>query len=234
MHIFYTPDISGTVYTLNEQESKHCVQVLRMQIGHSVLLVDGIGGLYEATISAISKKQVVLQIQSHTKEYGKSAFNLHIAIAPTKNIERIEWFAEKATEIGIHQISFLLCKRSERKIVKAERIEKVVTSAVKQSVKAYHPVVTDIIPFAEFIQRFKDIDQKYIAHCAPSNKTTLKEALEPGKDCVILIGPEGDFSPEEIKLALDQGFRAISLGKSRLRTETAALAACFEANYLNQ
>lgn len=234
MHIFYTPDISTPVYTLNEQESKHCTQVLRMVVGDSVLLVDGVGGKYLATITTISKKQVQLTIDSHEKDFDKRSFHLHIAMAPTKNIDRVEWFMEKATEVGIDEFSFVLCDRSERKVVKVDRLEKVVTSAVKQSIKAYHPKVNDILPFKKFIQQFATVTNKYIAHCEEGEKTTLKLDLLTGKACLVLIGPEGDFSPQEIEIALKAGFKGLSLGKSRLRTETAALATCFEANYLNQ
>lgn len=234
MHIFYTPDIKGSAYNLNEQESKHCIQVLRMSQGDIVMLVDGKGGKYTAEISAVSKKQVSLSVLTYEENFGKRSFNLHIAIAPTKNIERLEWFLEKATEIGIDQISILICDRSERKVVKPERLEKVITSAVKQSIKAFHPTITDAQSFSHFIKNCNHITNKYIAHCADGEKTTLARDLKKNEDCLILIGPEGDFTPNEVNLALVNGFKAITLGESRLRTETAALAACFEANYLNK
>ncbi|MEE1884648.1 16S rRNA (uracil(1498)-N(3))-methyltransferase [Pedobacter flavus] len=233
MHVFYTPEIEGNTYVLNEQESKHCTQVLRMNLGDVLTLVDGKGGFYTAEISNITKKQVAVNVLSKIGEYGKRPFYLHIALAPTKNIERTEWFLEKATEIGIDQVSMIICDRSERKAVKIERLEKVITSAVKQSIKAYHPIIEDSISFLKFIKQYDHIKCKYIAHCLDQPKTTLKESLTPSETCLILIGPEGDFTPNEIQLALDNGFKAISLGESRLRTETAALAACFEANYLN-
>lgn len=233
MHVFYTPEIEGNTYVLNEQESKHCTQVLRMNLGDVLTLVDGKGGFYTAEISNITKKQVAVNVLSKIGEYGKRPFYLHIALAPTKNIERTEWFLEKATEIGIDQVSMIICDRSERKVVKIERLEKVITSAVKQSIKAYHPIIEDSISFLKFIKQYDHIKCKYIAHCLDLPKTTLKESLTPSETCLILIGPEGDFTPNEIQLALDNGFKAISLGESRLRTETAALAACFEANYLN-
>lgn len=233
MHVFYTPEIEGSTYVLNEQESKHCTQVLRMNLGDVLTLVDGKGGFYTAEISNITKKQVAVNVLSKMEEYGKRPFYLHIALAPTKNIERTEWFLEKATEIGIDQVSMIICDRSERKVVKVERLEKVITSAVKQSIKAYHPIIEDSISFLKFIKQYDHINYKYIAHCLDLPKTTLKESLTPSETCLILIGPEGDFTPTEIQLALEHGFKAISLGESRLRTETAALAACFEANYLN-
>jgi 16S rRNA (uracil1498-N3)-methyltransferase len=158
---------------------------------------------------------------------------LHIGLAPTKHIERIEWFIEKATEIGIDEISFILCDHSERKEVKIDRLIKVVTSAVKQSLKAYHPKVNEMVDFDQFIERVGRVSQKFIAHC-DGDKKELKDYVQLGADYVILIGPEGDFGAKEIMFAVDRGFIPITLGASRLRTETAALEACFEINFLNR
>ncbi len=236
MQIFYTPDITAgaTHYTLTEEESKHAIRVLRLQQGDSLTLVDGRGGLYTASILDPHPKKTLLAITLTQQEYGKRDHYLHIAVAPTKNIERIEWFLEKATEIGIDEISMLLCQRSERKEAKAERLDKIITSAVKQSLKAYHPRLNAVQPFSKLIgQPFEG--QKFIAHCIPGeDKVSLASRLTPKGSCLILIGPEGDFTEKEIADALKNGFEPITLGESRLRTETAALEACFEVNFLNR
>lgn len=233
MHVFYTPDISNEFYSLNEEESKHCSKVLRLTTGDVVHLIDGIGGLYEAKIIGLDKKHVNLQVISAKHEFGKRNHQLHVAIAPTKNIDRLEWFLEKATEIGIDEITPIICDRSERKIVKEERLEKVVTAAVKQSLTAYHPKVNAAVDFSDFIKSAV-ANQKYIAHCLPDGKPYLSQVLEKHQSYLILIGPEGDFSPSEIDMALQNGYKAVTLGSTRLRTETAALAACFEVNYINR
>jgi len=236
MHIFYTPDISAGAasYTLSEEESKHCIRVLRLQADDTVTLVDGRGGLYTARITDPHPKKTVLSIVDAQQEYGKRNHYLHIAVAPTKNIERIEWFLEKATEIGIDEVSLTLCQRSERKEAKVERLDKIITSAVKQSLKAYHPVLNALQPFGKLISRPFD-GQKFIAHCVPgADKVSLASQLQLGGQCLILIGPEGDFTEKEIADALQNGFKPITLGDSRLRTETAALEACFEVNFLNR
>jgi 16S rRNA (uracil1498-N3)-methyltransferase len=234
MHVFYTPDISSSEYILNEEESRHCMKVLRLEIGDLVHLIDGRGGLYEAEITAASKRNVSLHILKTTKEYQKRSHHLHIAIAPTKNIDRVEWFLEKATEIGIDQITPVICERSERKIIKADRLNKVITSAVKQSLQAYHPLLNEAVTLKELISRHT-ADYKMIAHCVEGEpRQFISEIASPGKSCLILIGPEGDFSTIEIQLALQNDFKPLTLGNTRLRTETAALAACFEVNYLNR
>ena len=235
MQLFYTPDIDpkNQEYFLNEEESKHCVRVLRLENGDGLQLIDGKGGIYTAKILDAHPKRTQLQILSVTTEFNKRDYYLHIAIAPTKNIERIEWFLEKATEIGIDEISFIICRRSERKDLKLDRLNKVVTSAVKQSIKAYHPVLNVPLNFSELILK-QSAAQKMIAHCENTYKTDITGELKPKGNYLILIGPEGDFTPEEIEAALHNGFKAITLGQSRLRTETAGLAACFEVNFLNR
>ncbi|WP_367864788.1 16S rRNA (uracil(1498)-N(3))-methyltransferase [Pedobacter sp. WC2423] len=234
MHVFYTPDITADSYILNEEESRHCMKVLRLVIGDVVHLIDGRGGLYEAEIIAESKRNVTLHVLMTTREYQKRNHGLHIAVAPTKNIDRLEWFLEKATEIGIDMITPLICERSERKIVKEERLNKVITSAVKQSLQAYHPVLNDAVGFKEFISKHT-ADYKMIAHCADGEpRGFISQVSKPGQHYLILIGPEGDFTPNEIQLALQNDFKPLTLGNTRLRTETAALAACFEVNYLNR
>jgi len=234
MQLFYTPDITDSpLYFLSEEESKHAVRVLRLQNGESVQLIDGRGGFYEAQIVDPHPKKVALKLLSQQQQFGKRNHYLHIAVAPTKNIERVEWFLEKATEIGIDEISLIICQRSERKEAKAERLNKIITAAMKQSLKAYHPLLNEPILFTKFIAQSK-ATQKFIAHCEPGEKQDLRKAVKPIGNYLILIGPEGDFAPKEIEDALQNGFEPITLGNSRLRTETAALEACFEVNFLNR
>lgn len=233
MHLFYTPDITSEFYTLSEEESKHCIKVLRLQPSDLVYLLDGRGGFYTAEIFTPHPKRTLLKIVSSQLEYGKRNHYLHIAVAPTKNLDRIEWFLEKATEIGIDEITPIICDRSERKEVKIERLNKIITSAVKQSIKAYHPKLNAPT-------RLKDLlsapfsGQRFIAHCIEDEKTSLTDKLIKHSSYQVLIGPEGDFTPLEVSQALEAGFLPVSLGASRLRTETAALAACFEVNFLNR
>jgi 16S rRNA (uracil1498-N3)-methyltransferase len=235
MQLFYTPDIDpkSPNYFLNEEESKHCIRVLRLEKGSEVQLIDGKGGLYAAIIQDPHPKRTILQIISVIAAFNKRNHYLHIAMAPTKNIERMEWFLEKATEIGIDEITPIICQRSERKEVKVDRLNKIITAAMKQSLKAYHPVLNEAVSFKQFLAKpFKG--QKFIAHCENTDKTNLKAELINNGKYLILIGPEGDFSPLEIDEALLADFKAITLGESRLRTETAALEACFEVNFLNR
>jgi len=235
MQLFYTPDIdpSHPQYFLNEEESKHCVRVLRFETGSEVTLIDGKGVLYYATIKEAHPKRTILQINSVITSFNKRNHYLHIAIAPTKNIERLEWFLEKATEIGIDEISLIICQRSERKEVKVERLDKIITSAIKQSIKAYHPVLYSPVKYNQLLAKPFD-GQKFIAHCEKRNKTSLEAELIKQGRYLILIGPEGDFTTDEIDTALQNGFKPITLGESRLRTETAGLEACFEVNFLNR
>ncbi|KRT17174.1 16S rRNA methyltransferase [Pedobacter ginsenosidimutans] len=234
MHIFYTPDITQNTYTLNEEESKHCVRVLRLTIGSIVNLVDGKGGFYTAEITSDNPKKVSLSILKVETEFHKRNHYLHIAVAPTKNIDRIEWFLEKATELGIDEITPIITDRSERRIVKEDRLNKVITSAVKQSIKAYHPKLNDAISLDTFLKEPFDGD-KLIAHCIDNGeKQYISKLVAPHQKYLILIGPEGDFTPDEVNLALNKGFKALTLGDNRLRTETAALSVCFEINYLNR
>ncbi|TKC56858.1 16S rRNA (uracil(1498)-N(3))-methyltransferase [Pedobacter hiemivivus] len=234
MHVFYTPDISSNEYVLNEEESKHCTKVLRLGTGAMVYLIDGIGGLYKAEITGEHKKHVSLKVVEAKHEYNKRNHHLHIAIAPTKNIDRLEWFLEKATEIGIDEITPVICDRSERKIVKEDRLYKVITSAVKQSLQAYHPVLNPQISLSTFLKQAND-SVKMIAHCLDNEpRQFIAEVTRPKERYTILIGPEGDFTGAEIELALQSGYKPLTLGNTRLRTETAALAACFEVNYLNR
>lgn len=232
MHLFYTPDIQKTL-ELPEEEARHCTRVLRLVEGDEVMLTDGKGYFYKAEISAATNKRCLVAIRETIQQPSLWSGRLHIAMAPTKNMDRNEWFAEKATEIGLDELSFLQCRFSERKAIKTDRIEKIMVSAMKQSLKARLPQLDEMISFDQFITR-DFVGQKFIAHCYPGEKKMLKECLVPGSDALILIGPEGDFSPEEVEKALKHNFTPISLGNSRLRTETAALVGCMTFNLMNQ
>lgn len=233
MHLFYTPDIQHQIHILSEEESKHCTRVLRLQEGNNLFLTDGKGSFCEAVIKNANPKACVIEIIKRNQEYGKRKFSLSIAIAPTKNIERFEWFLEKATEIGIDEIIPLLCRYSERKEIKPERLEKVIVSAMKQSQKAYKPELSPLQNFNQFIVK-PFLGSKFIAHCIEEDKKLLKNLVAPNSNVLILIGPEGDFSSEEVDMALAQDFIPISLGESRLRTETAGVVACHTVNLINQ
>lgn len=224
MTLFYCPDISNATI-LPEDESMHAVKVLRLQTGDSIIVIDGQGGYYEAEITIPHHKRCEFRITNATYNFGKRNYRLHIAIAPTKNIERIEWFIEKATEIGIDEITPLLCRFSERKNVKDERLEKIIVSASKQSKKAYFPTLNSLTSFEQFIKTTK-AENCYIAHCYEQDKKQLSTEVKGQKDILILIGPEGDFSKEEVEAAIAAGFTPVTLGESRLRTETAGVVAC--------
>ena len=232
MHVFYTPDIQ-TRAELPEEEAQHCIRVLRLNIGDQITLTDGKGYFYRAEISAATNKRCMVNILETIYQEPLWNGHLHIAMAPTKNMDRNEWLAEKATEIGFDELTFLNCRFSERKVIKTERIEKILISAIKQSLKARLPKLNEMTDFNKFInQEFKG--QKFIAHCYEGEKPLLKDVLKAGEDALVLIGPEGDFSEGEVEKAIERGFTPISLGKSRLRTETAALVACHTLNLLNQ
>ncbi len=232
MYLFYTPDIDIHP-ELPEEEAAHCLRVLRLSQGDKITLTDGKGYFYEAQISVASAKRCSVSILNKTFQPFYWRGHLHLAMAPTKNMDRTEWFAEKATEIGIDEISFLNCRFSERKVLKVERIEKIVVSAVKQSLKARKPQINEMISFDKFVRQDFPGD-KFIAHCYAGEKPLLKDVLSNEKDTLVLVGPEGDFSPEEVELALSCGFRPVSLGMSRLRTETAALVAAHLMNLYHQ
>lgn len=232
MHVFYTPNIQ-TSSELPEEEAQHCTRVLRLNVGDEISLTDGKGYFYKAEITAATNKRCLVTIRETIFQEPLWCCHLHIAMAPTKNMDRNEWFAEKATEIGFDELTFLNCRYSERKVIKNERIEKILVSAIKQSFKARLPKLNEMTDFDKFItQPFEG--QKFIAHCYEGEKPLLKEMLKPGEDALVLVGPEGDFSEEEVKRAIELGFIPISLGKSRLRTETAALVACHTMNLMNQ
>lgn len=229
MSLFYSPGISQGNDSLDAEEARHAIKVLRLQKGDPLLITDGLGKIYNTTITEINKSSCRFAI-GHITEIPKSKYQIHIAIAPTKNIDRIEWFAEKTTELGIHEISFISCKNSERKVVNLERIQKKVISAMKQSGQAWLPVLH---PIKSFEKLLRDKGLNYIAHVDPLNTVQLKQAERNG-DYLVMIGPEGDFSPEELQLAMDKSFQKVSLGTTTLRTETAGIAACHTLNLINQ
>ena len=232
MHVFYAPDIQ-TNPELPEEEAVHAIRVLRLQTGDEVTLTDGKGNFYRAEISTATHKHCLVNVQKALPQDPLWEGHLHIAMAPTKNMDRVEWFAEKATEIGFDELTFLNCRYSERKVIKTERIHKILVSAIKQSLKARLPQLNEMTDFNRFIRQ-PFTGQKFIAHCYEGEKQLLKDSLQRGEDALVLIGPEGDFSEEEVQEALAHGFRPISLGPSRLRTETAALVACHLMNLANQ
>lgn len=231
MHLFYTPDIAENECLLDAEQSRHCVQVLRLRAGDRVRLTDGRGGWYLAEIlPGATAKVCRVGVIEKLEDYGKRDYRLHIAIAPTKNIDRYEWFLEKATEIGVDRITPLLCEHSERKNVRHDRSEKVILSAVRQSLKAYVPQLDELTPLATFLA--KAVGVRFIAHCDEGTPIRERKLLfeelaqvTGPRDFTILIGPEGDFSPMEIESALKLGFIPVSLGEARLRTETAGVFA---------
>lgn len=235
MILFYTDDIKDGIATLPPEEARHCLQALRKQAGDTIHFVDGKGGFYEGEILEASRKKCTLNIKNEQQNYQAPSFHLHIAIAPTKNISRLEWMLEKATEFGISEVTPLLCQRSERKNTRTDRLQKIMLTAMKQSLKAYLPKLNELTSFKDFIPKNISADTKnFIAHC-PENEVLphLQNAYIKGMNTTILIGPEGDFSKEEVELALQNTYQPISLGNSRLRTETAGLAACHIVNLAN-
>lgn len=230
MNIFIAT-INHTTGILNQEESWHCAKVLRKKPGDAIGLIDGKGHFYEGQLSSVSEKQCTATITSGPRAQAQRPYSLHLAIAPTKQIDRVEWMVEKAVEIGIDEISFMQCKNSERTAMKPERMIKIVESAVKQSLQSYIPKVNGLLPFKEVIA--KAADQKLIAHCFEAEKTAIKAIDFRNKSSLILIGPEGDFTREEADLALAGGFTAITLGHNRLRSETAGLYVCQAAALLS-
>ena len=226
MQLFYKPDLDGSYMQLflSEEESKHVVRVLRKKEGERLEITNGKGMRFSAEILDSNPKKCMLQVRERQKK-PEPRYELHLAVAPTKTNERFEWFLEKATEIGVSRITPLLCDRSERKQIKWERYDKIIVSAMKQSLRDYKPVLDPLTPFSEFIQALPT-GSGYIAHCDEGEKLEFKRVVQPDHPLTLLIGPEGDFSPSEIKQALSQGYSPVSLGTSRLRTETAAIVGC--------
>jgi len=234
MQLFYNPDISEntTQFSFSKEESKHIVKVFRKSIGDTLHITNGIGWLFTAEILISDIKNCVVNIVSKTLQ-PKREYNLHLAVAPTKMNDRYEWFLEKATEIGIDSITPIICDHSERKVIKPERFERILQSAMKQSLSCYLPKLNEAISFKNFMkQDFKG--DLFIAHCEETDRKSLKQQLKSNQDITILIGPEGDFSVKEITLALQNKFKPVTLGETRLRTETAAIVACHSVAFINE
>lgn len=233
MALFFAPQIAEAPF-LNEEESLHCIKVLRLSQGDTIQVIDGIGTLYDARIVVPSPKRVEVEILAAHPGFGDHPYELHMAVAPTKNIDRFEWFVEKAVEIGVDSITPLLCRYSERKVVKLERLEKIAVSAAKQSLKGKVPVIHPLTPIDQFLSEVPE-GQRFIAHChEDGERLLLSKQIQPGSVCSVLIGPEGDFSEEEVAKAIKNGFVPVSLGNSRLRTETAAVVATHTVAVLNE
>ncbi|MDB4835339.1 16S rRNA (uracil(1498)-N(3))-methyltransferase [Cyclobacteriaceae bacterium] len=230
MHLFYDPSFPENT-SLSEEESKHANRVLRLKTGDQIGVINGKGSFFTCSISELGKKSCTLQIVGEKKDTEKP-YRIHVAIAPTKNIDRIEWFVEKCVEFGVDEISFILTKNSERKIIKIERIQRIAIAAMKQSQRAYLPQINELTTFKEFVKTCKD-EIKGVAHLVDNNRNHIKD-VELNKSYCILIGPEGDFRPEEVDLALAEGFTPMTLGDYRLRTETAGVAACHSINFLHE
>lgn len=235
MHLFYTPDIhsDASVHTLPEEESKHCIRVMRMKMADQLMLIDGRGGSYIAEIVDPHPKRTLLSIKSFTQQGQRAEYKIHLAVAPTKNIERYEWFLEKATEIGVDEITPVICEHSERKEIKLERLAKILVAAMKQSKQGFLPKLHSAQKLSDFLEQ-ETYFKRFIAHCEDGKKSYLNEGLKQGENALILVGPEGDFSSEEIKSALNLGYKPISLGSTRLRTETAGVVACLETAIINR
>ena len=234
---FYDPQMSGE---LPQEEAHHAVKVLRLQVGDEMWLMDGCGTYYRATITAATGHRCLYRIEESLPQEPAWEGHIHLAMAPTKLNDRVEWFAEKATEIGFDELTFLDCQFSERHVIKCERIDKILVSAMKQSHKAWKPVLNEMTSFERVVKQERKGD-KFICHCYSQDdieeggdKPFLMDVLQRGAESTVLIGPEGDFSVDEVKLALQYGYRSVSLGTSRLRTETAALVAVHMMQLINQ
>lgn len=234
MQLFYNPDISenNTQFSFNKEESKHIVKVLRKNIGDTLHITNGNGWLFTAEIVIPDIKKCSVTIISKTFQPIRN-YSLHLAVAPTKVNDRYEWFLEKATEIGVDSITPIICDRSERKVIKTERFEKILQSAMKQSLNCYLPKLNEATSFKSFIKQDFDGDL-FIAHCEETDRTSLKQLVQPKRNITILIGPEGDFSVKEIEQALQNRFKPVTLGDTRLRTETAAIVACHSVAFINE
>ncbi|MBT8312319.1 MAG: 16S rRNA (uracil(1498)-N(3))-methyltransferase [Flavobacteriaceae bacterium] len=233
MQLFYSANLDQSVsqFVFPEEESRHIVKVLRKQVGDKLQITNGKGYLFTAEILAADPKSCKAAIVKTTKKHQKM-YRLHMVVAPTKNMDRFEWFLEKVTEIGVHEITPIICEHSERKVLKLPRLEKIMQSAMKQSLRTYLPKLNEPLTYDEFIKREHE-GLLFIAHCQEEEKMELVRRVAPDKDITILIGPEGDFSEKEIDLAYENGFYPVSLGDARLRTETAAIVACSTVAIIN-
>lgn len=234
MQVFYAPEIAGHEYTLTKEESKHVVRVMRMGKGEPVKLIDGKGNLYEGIIEDPDQAGCRIGITGFIPDFEKRNYSLHIAISPLKNADRFEWFIEKCIEIGTDEITPLLCMNTGKPGIRRERLENIIVSAMKQSLKAKKTILHDPVRFDEFLDSGVS-GRKMISHCSNMfGRSRISDIYNKGEDAVILIGPEGDFGEEEIKAASGKGYEGIHLGKSRLRTETAGIAACYSVYFMNQ
>jgi 16S rRNA (uracil1498-N3)-methyltransferase len=235
MQLFYHPGITETSKEIifNKDESRHIAKVLRKLPGDTLQITNGKGYFFKAGLTAVSPKQALAEILDSEKS-TPLPYRLHLAVVPTKLNDRYEWFLEKATEIGVTEITPVICDHSERKVIKHERFERILQSAMKQSLKAWLPKLNPAISFSGFMKNeFKD-EVKCIAHCEDSDKLSLKHAIKVKDSVVVLIGPEGDFSSTEIQQAVSNGYKEVHLGGSRLRTETAAVVACHSVAFINE
>ena len=234
MQLFYNPDIDEATetFSFDKEESRHIIKVLRKKDSDILHVTNGLGLLFETAITLASDNKCIVEVLS-IKKSPEPKFRLHLAVAPTKMNDRFEWFLEKATEIGIQEITPVFCDRSERKVVNKERFEKIILSAMKQSNETFLPKLNEAISFKEFIKQ-KNEGLQLIAHCEETDKKSLKEVLKPNENVTLLIGPEGDFSEKEIALALENNFKPVTLGSTRLRTETAAVVACHSVVFFNE
>lgn len=237
MQLFYSKDIAhGGICTLDAEESRHAVRVLRLRAGDTLNVTDGQGHLYRCRVLQADDRACAVEPEEALPTSPSPLPALHLAVAPTKNPSRMEWLVEKAVEVGVGEVTLLECDHSERTFLKTERLERIALSAMKQSLHVILPEIHPAVLLRDWLSsfRFANPTQKFIAHCeAGQPRTPLGAALQGGRDAVVLIGPEGDFSAEEIALAQEQGFQPVSLGPSRLRTETAALYVCCAFNLVN-
>lgn len=242
MTLFLTETIDLDYVTLFPEESHHCVKVLRMGVGDNLLVTDGRGTMCHAEVSIPDARACQVRILDRQPHYQRRPFHLHIAVAPTKNNARIEWLVEKAVEIGVDEITPIICEHSERCTLKTDRLDKIIVSAMKQSLKAYKPLLHETLPLAQFLAQLSHSPSlpqspapmdRLVCYCDGNDRHSLSECYRPGNDALVLIGPEGDFSPAEIQAAFGVGFQSVTLGPCRLRTETAALYALTALNFLN-
>ncbi len=233
MQLFYDPSLEpgSKEVVLAKEESNHILRVLRKKVGDEILITNGKGYMFTGEITVPSLSGCTITITEEEKQIPRM-HRLHLAVAPTKSSDRYEWFLEKATEIGLDEISPIICDHSERKVIKKHRLEKVLQSAMKQSGRSYLPKLNDALSLSDFLEK-EHTDLKFIAHCQESEKVELKRRIAPDKEVLVLIGPEGDFSDAEIQMALEKGFIPVSLGEFRLRTETAAILAASSVAFIN-
>ena len=236
MHLFLSDNTTTPYVTLLPDDSRHCVRVLRMAVGDELWVTSGDGTMCRARITDPDDKGCEVEIIERIEGYQPRPFHLHVAVAPTKNNARLEWFVEKAVEIGIDRITPIICDHSERPSLKTDRLDKLALSAMKQSLKATRPIIDQPVKMVDFLRQQGNADpntQRFVCYCSGDDRHTLRQLYTPGSDALVLIGPEGDFSDREITTALQQGFQPVTLGDSRLRTETAALYATTVLNFLN-